>query len=746
MLSKEMFISASKEYNTFEKNVPAYYFRKSYFSPQTERVKISIAVCGLYQLYFNGKCITKGFLAPYISNTDDFIYYDEYEVMLDEGENVFGVILGNGFQNNPGGHIWDFDKSAFRSAPMFALTVENDNDLLLSSIDGFKIKDSPIRSDDYRFGESYDANYEIEGWCDKAFDDSDWTPALCVTAPKGELRMADIAPIVKQKEILPIAIFSCEDGSYIYDFGECNAGVCRLRINGTKAQKIEMRHADSLIDGDLNLAQVWFVRETWDRDKDIVHRDTYICAGNGTEEYQPVFTYHGFRYVKVSGITQQQATKDLLTFCVYHTDLHKLGGFSCSDEVAAKLYEVTMRSILANFHHFPTDCPQREKNGWTADAALSCETALLNFDPERNYREWMRNICKAQREDGALPGIVPTSGWGFEWGNGPAWDCVLARLPYYTYIYRGKSDMIRDSVQAYLSYLHYLRSRTDENGLLCIGLGDWCHVGGIQPKAPLILTDSIMAMSIAEKIAFMLDVIERHEEAAFARNEAQHYKKSIRENLIDYDTMIAQGSCQSSQAMCLYYGIFCETEKKAAFEKLLEMIHAMDDHIDVGVLGGRVIFHVLSEFRYSDLAYYMITRDDYPSYGNWLKRGATTLWEDFFPDKASSMNHHFWGDICAWFVKRIVGLQLNPDKHNINTLKIKPAFIRKLDHASAYHDLPSGRISVSWKREDQHILLEVSIPKNVDAAAELDSAYCFEDGTQYKSVSSGTYKIITNNI
>ena len=743
-LLKEKFIKATEEYNTFENNVPAYYFRRKLTSAENTSVRITVAVCGFYELYFNGKHITKGFLSPYISNTNDYIYCDEYDVTLDKGENVVALILGNGYQNNPGGYIWDFDKADFRSAPMLALSVEkkDSSELLLVSDESFKIAPSPIRSDDYRFGEYYDANYEIDFWNQKGFDDSEWENAIPAAAPKGELRVADIDPIVKETELAPINIIARDDGSYIYDFGMSNAGVCRLNIKGYKGQKIELRHSDSLVNGDLNLGQVWFVREKWERDKNIVHRDTYVCKGEGQEVYQPSFTYHGFRYVKVSGITEEQATKDLLTYLVYHTYLDTRGSFECSDGVANTLQEITRRSIKSNFHHFPTDCPQREKNGWTADAALSCEAALLNFTPERNYREWIRNICKAQKENGSLPGIVPTSGWGFHWGNGPAWDSVLAYLPYYTYIYRGKTDMINESAEHFVSYLKYLRTRTDENGLLSIGLGDWCHVGGISPKSPLILTDSVMAMDISSKMADMLDAVNMTDKADFARGEMAKYRGSIRKNLIDSESMTVVGSCQTSQAMCLFYGAFDENEKPAAFERLLEMIHDADDHIDVGVLGGRVIFHVLTEFGYSDLAYKMITRDDYPSYGNWLKRGATTLWEDFHANGVSSMNHHFWGDISAWFIKCLAGINLNPSKHNVNTLKIKPSFVSALDSVCASHTAPAGKISSFWRREGQNIILTLEIPKEISAVAELEAGYFFEDGNTSKNVTSGEYKIV----
>jgi alpha-L-rhamnosidase len=515
-----------------------------------------------------------------------------------------------------------------------------------------------------------------------------------------------------------------------------------MRINGERGQRIQLRYADSLKGGDLDIAGVWFVRDNWDRDKDIVHKDTYICKGVGDEVYTPTFTYHGFRYVKVLGISEEQATSQLLTYIVYHTELNTRGDFCCSDSVASILQQVTRRSIVSNFHHFPTDCPQREKNGWTADAALTCEAALLNFDPERNYREWMRNIRKAQLEDGSLPGIIPTGGWGYYGNNGPAWDCVLAWIPYYTYVYRGQTDMILESAESFISYLKYLRGRCDADGLLSIGLGDWCHVVVHHPKAPLLVTDTVTAMDIASKMAIMLDAVGMRDDAAYARDEEQKYREAIRKKLIDHSTLRVMGDCQSSQALALYYGVFEKSEEEAAFARLLEMIHDCDDHIDIGVLGARVIFHVLSRFGYSSLAYKMITREDFPSYGNWIKRGATTLWESFKPDMSDSMNHHFWGDISAWFIKCIAGINLNPNIHNCKELRIKPSFIKELDMASAYHVAPAGRIAVKWVREGGELMLDLTIPRGICATAELEQGYSFEDGSCKKHVAGGRYKIL----
>ena len=744
MESTAQFIKATEEYNTFENHVPAPYIRRSFFCDKKTDGKIRIAVCGFYKLYLNGRNITKGFLAPYISNPEDIVYYDEYDVSLDFGENVIGLILGNGFQNNPGGYIWDFDKASFRSAPMAALSLSyknvNGECIVIQSDNSFKTMPSAVRSDDYRFGEVYDANFEISGWNAKNFDDSSWKSVITVPAPDGELRRCTAEPIVKETELKPINIFREDDG-YIYDFGVSNAGVCRLCVSGKRGQRIELQHTDLLKDGKFYLDNIWFVNELWQRDKEIVHKDVYICKGGAEESYTPSFTYHGFRYVKVTGITPEQATEDLLTFVVLHSDLKTRGGFSCSDGTVNKLQEITRRSDLSNFYYFPTDCPQREKNGWTADAALSCEQMMLNFNPETSYREWLRNICKAQDKNGALPGIIPTGGWGFKWGNGPAWDCILAYLPYYVYVYRGEDEMIYESADALVSYLVYIASRADEKGLMHIGLGDWCHVGRKKPKAPLELTDTVMSMDIAEKAAFMFDAVGMTSKRDFAKSIADDFKAAIRRNLIDFDTFTAAGNCQTGQAMCLYYNVFTPDEENAAFEVLLGQIHAADDHIDVGVLGGRVIFHVLSRFGHSDLALKMITRPDFPSYGNWLERGATTLWENFRPDFVSSPNHHFWGDISGWFIKALAGIHFNPDGNDIKKVNIRPAFVTALDNARGYYVSPLGKISSSWRRQGDDIELSLEIPKCTEATVTLEQGFCFEDGRRLKILHSGEYTV-----
>lgn len=742
------FIRAAVAYTTLEQSVPAPYLRRAFFADRAAKGQIVICGLGFYELYLNGHRITKGRLAPYVSNPDDIIYYDTYEAELTAGENVIGVWLGNGFQNNPGGHIWEFDKASFRGAPQMALRLEytdaGGKTHTVESDCRWRTAPSPVLFDDYRFGEHCDARLKKPGWNAPGFDDTDWAFAIPAPQPRGECRLCTAEPIRVAREIRPVCVEEIQEG-FLYDFGVNTAGVCRLSLNGTPGQRVELLHVERLQDGKPDLKSIWFEREHWERDKPLVHRDVYICCGGENEQYTPTFVYHGFRYVLVSGVTAAQATPALLTMLEMHSDLKECGGFSCSDETANRLQEMTRRSDLSNFYYFPTDCPQREKNGWTGDVMLSAEHILQNLFAENSLREWLRNVVKAQREDGALPGIIPTGGWGMDC-YGPAWDGVLTELPYQLYKYRGDLSTADMCAPAILRYLHHLSKQTDENGLVSVGLGDWCTVGrnAWEYTAPLAFTSTVTAKDIADKAAQLFDALGMQPQKAFAAALAEKWRTAVREQLLNLCTMTAAGNCQTTQAMALFYGIFESGERSAAFARLLDMIEKRDGHFDVGVLGARVLFHVLTAYGRSDLAFSMIVRPDYPSYGNWVARGATTLWEDHRRegDAANSRNHHFWGDISDWFMQALAGIRYNPRSTAHPRADICPSFIPQLTHAEGFYISPMGRISAAWERTGDAIVLTVEIPDGLPGNIRLERGFVFENGSAQCKAESGSYRIV----
>ena len=560
------FFSATREKQTTETTLHAPYIRRSFdIDKSVSDAQILISGLGFYELYINGTNITKGHMAPYVSNPDDLVYFDLYSIKscLISGRNTIGIILGNGFQNSWGGFVWDLDKGKFTSAPKFAFKVEVTYDdssaLVFEADEKCKCHKSPIYEDDLHYGESYDANLEIRDWAMPCFCDEDWDNVILADRPRGEFRVCEAEPILATRELKAQRIWR-EGDAYIYDFGENSAGVTRLKIKGEKNQKITILHGEMLEDGVFSQRNILFLQNAHkfpDKDLSYTQRVVYTCRGNDGEIYQPKFTYFGFQYAKVEGITQEQATPDLLTYIVMNSNLEVRGNFECSDETLNKLQEMTRRSTLSNFYYFPVDCPHREKNGWTADAALSAEHTLLNLSPEKSYREWMRNIGKAMNEEGSIPGIVPTAGWGFEWGNGPAWDIVLFELPYRTYLYRGDKEILKENSQYFFRYIKYLLSKRDEKGLVAFGLGDWCPTYAQNGyfstyKSPLVFTDSVMAYVMCKNSAYMFGEIGMEKEKIFAEVSAERFLLSIRKHLIDFDNMIAAGDTQTSQALAIY--------------------------------------------------------------------------------------------------------------------------------------------------------------------------------------------------
>lgn len=770
------FIKATEDYCTYEKSVCAPYVRKSFtLSEKPEKAVITMTSTGFYRFFVNGKELTASRLAPAISNPDDLLFYDTYDISehLAKGENVIGFILGNGISNCIGGYIWDFQKAVFRSAPKLAVSFES-AELSFEADSTFKTAPSPIYFDDLRSGEFYNAENEIDGWCEPGFDDGKWCSSIETEAPRGEMCANETDKIVVLRELYAEeiskgtveitdpaatmrpdsvelsekAFYKPEKGEkgYIFKFAENTACVPKLRIKGRKGQAITIQASEFCTDDNV----LSFANINSFYPLGFSQRDIYICRGEGVEEYVPSFTYHGARYFMVIGADEDQISKDTLTMLVQNSDLKERGGFECSDETANKLQRAARASDLANFVYFPTDCPHREKNGWTGDAAMSAEHMAQNLAPENSYRQWLRQVCAAQKPDGSVPGIVPTSGWGFEWGNGPAWDEVLTELPYQTYKYRGETELFKITADSVFRYLNYASKRRDRDGLIAIGLGDWCHAmrGGSNHVAPLEVSDTAIVYDMCRKAEIMYRAIGLNLQADFCVGFGKELREAFRARLIDFATMTVKGRCQGAQSIGLYYGLFDNAEVPEAYARLIELIREMDDHFDCGMIGVRTIFRTLAEHGDAELAFRMITRTDSPSYGIMVEKyGLVTLAESFheyYDGHITSLNHHFMGDISGFFIAHLAGLQINPFGDDCRRIKIAPSFIPQLDSARAFYDTVNGRAEVSWKRDGGKILITVSKPDGIYGDVVLPKGYKFtaKDGApDYWMINRREYKI-----
>ena len=765
---EKKFICATREYSSFEKSVNAPYFRRTFsVSAKPKRAELKIAGLGFYELWVNGNKITKGLLSPYLSNPDHFIYYDVYDVLpfIEIGENVIGVQLGNGFLNDYAGVPYQYDRADFRSAPKLAISFECDAEdgskVAFDADELFKVHPSPVIMDGLRVGERYDANLEIPGWNLPGFDDSAWKNAMRTESPRGYLTEHKLDPIVKEYELSPTRIYKGKVGvmpklwdrlkdvnvpedmnreGYIYDFGANHAGIFRLRINGKKGQKIVLQFGELLDkNGDLDLGPMSAAPYGYSQ------RAEYTCKGDGTEEYSPSFTYFGYQYCLVMGITEEQATPELLTYLVMNSKLESAGDFRCSDEIVNRIQAAVLNSDKSNFYHIPTDCPTREKNMWLGDICYSIEQLLMNFRCEAYIKEWLRMVYYSQSSDGEFHACVPAAtDWSY--GQGPSTDSSAVFIPYCMWRYTGDKTYLVDAANSVLRYLNYITRIVGEDGLMHSGLGDWCHVAREAPlfKAPRDFTNTMIFIRTARCAMAIYDILGWKPHRHFAEDIYNDLRKAARLRLVDFGTMTVAGACQTSQAMAIAYGLFDPAEEKLAFDVLVRMIEEKGGFMDVGTLGANAIFDVLADHGRADLAYKMIARTEFPSYGWLINQGATALWEDFRTGDTTngSKNHHFWGHVSAWFKKYLAGIRVNAYGVSVNEINIQPIFIDSLEYVSGTYDSVVGKIAVDWKRDGDDISFTLDYPKDATGFIILPQGWQFEDGKCRRDAASGTYRLL----
>jgi len=778
MKFSKQFISANDKMCSFDAFEPAPYFRKEFtLDFQPDKAEITICGLGFYELTINGVDITKGPLAPYVSNPGHICYYDAYDIahLLHEGKNAIGILLGNGFRNCYGGFIWDFDTIPDRGPVTVALCLEAEKGgqkFEMEADESFKTHPSPILWNDMRMGYGYDARLEIPDWDQAGFDDSGWKNAILGKTPSGMAKLCEADPMAVTREVKAVEIkhydslcfahdnyeplldYADDDiqplestrreNVYVYDFGFGTAGITRIKGNFKPGQKIVVRHADNLVKGEFSVNTTIFLRKHDARTQrylDYGQTDVFICKG-GEEVLTPRFKYDGFRYAYVEGLEEGQATEDAVVCLVTNSDVKERGNFTCSDPVLNQLQFCTRNSDLANFQYFPLDCPHREKNGWTADAWEVTEHMLMNLTVEDSLREWLHNIRLAQKAGGEMPSIIPSAEWGYagtSCGSGPIWDSIAIMLPYYLYQYTGNQEIIRENAEMMEKLIRYYIPNLGEDGLTHIGLGDWrdpfsCPENNWAAQCPVEVVTSLSLYDAVKKGAFLMAQIGDEERETFFQTFADTLRENIRKHLVDLDTMTVKGNCQTSQTIGIAFGIFDETEMPKAKEKLLEIIHRDGDINACGGTGLRFIYRVLAEMGEHDLAHKLITGDTFSCYGYWVKEGATTLWESFrnpYSRRCDSRNHPFLGDISAWFIQSIAGIQPNPHADDIQYFEIAPGFVKALTWAKGYYTSPlGGTISVHWERCDEKIQLSVSVPDGMYGKLILPKGYAFSDGTK----------------
>lgn len=704
------FIKAQNAFNTIAEHINAPIFKCIFDLESLGDSTLEVSSTGLYRVYLNGKDITKGFLAPYISNPDDIVYYDLYKVskFLQEKGNTICILLGNGFANSNDNNIWEFENASFRSAPKLNVSLYINGKEVLTSSD-FLVANSAITFDDLRCGERYDARL----WNDdlfKPFYTNDFREPILTTIT-GEYKQCTADPVVIKRIIKPIRIFKSKNG-FIFDFGECISGVCTLKTNGKKGQKITLIHSEMVSNGELDLSAISFDCPPKAVSIDgYVQQDEYICK-EGVNVYTPYFTYHGFRYCEVRNINEEDITEDVLVANVIGSNIRKRAIFKTNNDIINKIQDCALNSCESNFVYIVTDCPQREKNGWTSEAQVCAEYFLYNYDCVNSLREWLHNIRKAQREDGAIPGIIPTGGWGFSWGNGPQWDKVIVEIPWQLYRFTNDLSILNENADSIKKYVLYLISKIKPNGLLEFGLPDWCVTGEVGDgfgSTKLEITDTLIGIDILRKSKTILELLDDFELISKIEESEKLLMKSFTKEYIK-DNKVCEDS-QTAQSIAIALNLF--DNQKVAVNNLLRIIENDNNHMHVGVMGYNYLFNVLADNGYCEFALNLISQKTWPSFGNLIEQGATSLWEKFTEYYETdegvkqkdggwrnySLNHAAFGGVSAWFIKYLLGINLV----DANTIIVRPQLVNNFNVEGTFEN--NGKI-IRVEIVDNNITIE----------------------------------------
>jgi len=727
---------------------PAPYFRQEIeLKKKVVAARAYVAVGGLFELSINGKIVGNHRLDPMYTRFDRRTLYVTHDVTsyLTEGKNVLGILLGNGWFNHQSTAVWYFDKAPWRARPKFCMdlriTYQDGSIQTISTGTSWKTALSPIIFNSIYTGEHQDANLELTGWNSVGFDDSKWVNAKLTSVPSQNVVSQQLQPIRATEEI-PVKNFKkFSDTLYVFNLGRNIAGVSKITVKGLPGTKLFLKHGERLYaNGRVDQSNIAAHYRPTD-DKDPYGTDIYILKGGEEETFSPHFNYKGFQYIEVTSDKPVELNQKSITGFFMHSDVPPVGKIESSNPILNKIWYAANNSYLSNLFGYPTDCPQREKNGWTGDAQISVETGLFNFDGITVYEKWLADHRDEQQPNGVLPNIIPTSGWGYDWANGPDWTSSLVVIPWNVYQFYGDNRLLKQTYSNIKRYVDYI-NRISPDNLTDWGLGDWIPV---KSKAKKELTSSCYYYTdaiILAKTAKMFGNTADYEKYSIL---AEKIKKAINNKYLNTATGIYATGIQTELAVPLFWGIVPDDMKALVAANLAKRVEADNFHLDVGLLGTKALLNALSENGYAEVAYKVASQESFPSWGWWMVNGATTLYENWPIDAKSdiSLNHIMFGEISAWFYKALGGIRPDPAQPGFKNILIEPHFVKGLAHFEASHQGPYGLIVSKWSRNKEVIEYFVTVPANSSATLLLPAKKMKENNQLVES--NQFIKIITTD-
>ena len=689
-------------------------FRKIFFCPENVvSAALRITAMGVYEASLNGSRVGDFILAPGWTVYQKRLQVQQYELRIRPGqENELTVLVGKGwYRGRLAGWLPGQNSSAALPA---ALTAE----LTLRYPDGhtdtictdasWQTSESAVRFSELYDGETYDA----------AFEPSVWTPAVICGGPTDTLIEQQGEPVREQERIAPARIFKTPAGEIVVDFGQNLTGYVEIALDGVKGEAVELSHAE-VLDKNGN-----FYTENYRSAK---AKYLYFCK-DGAQRYKPKLTFYGFRYIRVDRFPcgAEHAAQENFTAIAVHSDMKRTGYLSCSDPLLNKLFENVIWGQKSNFLDVPTDCPQRdERLGWTGDAQVFIRTACLNFDAERFFTKWLADLAADQREDGAVGHVIPNV---LHQSGSAAWDDAATICPWAVYLAYGDPNILRAQFASMKKWVDYITAHTTTKDLWTGGehYGDWLGLDAPSGSYKGSSREDLIASAFYAHSTALVIKAGRVLGQDISAYEAL-YERIVRAFRQAYPVYQTQTEC----TLAVYFALAEDTQKTA--DQLAQMIRSCGTKLQTGFVGTPYLLHALSAHGYTELAYDLLLRREYPSWLYPVTKGATTIWEhwdgqmengDFWSSDMNSFNHYAYGAVADWVYTVAAGIQTVEEKPGYAAVRIAPQPDKRLDWLEASVETRHGLVRSRWEKQRDMWRYEIETPVEEEVVIDGRKTFC----------------------
>jgi alpha-L-rhamnosidase len=699
---------------------PAIYFRRSFdVRPELVAATLRVTALGVYEPYLNGVRVGDEVLEPGWTSYRHRLLVRTHDItaLLHSGGNAFGAIVGEGWATGRLGYETIARRQQFADRLGLYAAIElryPDRTDVIETDSRFRAGEGSVRANGIYDGVAIDARLEPAGWNQPGFDDSAWGPVEPIDWDLGTLAEPTGPPIRRIGELAPVDVFRSPRGTTVVDYGQNISGWVRLRLAGQPGQVVTVRHAEVLVDGVPDYETLRTAKAT----------DRYVLAGSGIEEFEPRFTYHGFRFAEIDGpFIDADAV-------VVHSDMTRTGWFETSDPLVNRLHDNVVWSMRDNFVGLPTDCPQRdERLGWTGDINAFAPTAAFLYDVSGVLRSWLADVALEQRSHGFVPFVVPNVQQGYR-SPTALWSDVAVSLPWALYWEYGDPGILRDCYDSMASFTRGVEAALDPDDRWSEGFqfGDWLDPAAPPDRPRRGRTDPHLVATayfakVAGEMAATAEVLGRSGDAQHFGALAARVRHAFRAEYVTPNGRITNETA-TAYALAIEFGLLDDGQLAAAGRQLAAIVRRARGRISTGFAGTPHVASALTRTGHTDVAYMMLMQREAPSFLYPVTRGATTIWERWDailpdgtvnPSGMTSLNHYALGAVARWLHTVVGGIEATSPGYR--SVRIAPQPGGDLTYAKAAHDTAHGRIEVEWHVTGDTVEIRAIIPPGMTATA-----------------------------